>query len=140
MPTGSCLCHILKFQYTTEPIKKASGFPATCYCLSCRKISGGTHTLSLLIPEDKFRVTDGSVTKYTEMHESGMKLTVHFCGNCGCTIYKTHEKFPGMVVILAGTLDEPDALEQSKPEAEFYSQYRAGWVPKFGWAEQRVEF
>lgn len=41
-----------------------------------------------------------------------------------------------MVVILAGTLDEPDTLEQFKPDAELYSQHRAG----FDWAEQREEF
>ncbi|KAJ5520814.1 hypothetical protein N7463_001267 [Penicillium fimorum] len=135
MPTGSCLCHNLKYEYTSEPVTKA-----TCYCLSCQKISGGTNTLNLLIPEDKFRVIEGTATSYTEMHESGMKLTVNFCSKCGCSIYKTHEKFPGMVVILAGTLDAPNALEQSKPEAELYSQHRVGWLPTFGWAEQRVEF
>ncbi|KAJ5371901.1 hypothetical protein N7517_003907 [Penicillium concentricum] len=135
MPTGSCLCHNLKYEYTSEPITKA-----TCHCLSCRKISGGTHTLNLLIPEDKFRVTEGTATSYTEMHESGMKLTINFCSKCGCYIYKTHEKFPGMVVILAGTLDAPDALEQAKPEAELYSQHRVRWLPDFGWAEKKVEF
>ncbi|CAP98651.1 hypothetical protein E8E15_010521 [Penicillium rubens] len=135
MPTGSCLCHDLKYDYASGPTTKA-----TCYCLSCQKISGGTNTLNLLVPEDRFRVTDGSPIKYTEMHESGMKLTVHFCSKCGCSIYKTHEKFPGMVVILAGTLDGPDALEQSKPEAELYSQHRVGWLPNFDWAEQREEF
>lgn len=33
-----------------------------------------------------------------------------------------------MVVILAGTIDGPDALEPSKPEAELYCQHRAGFV------------
>ncbi|KAL4780305.1 Mss4-like protein [Aspergillus varians] len=135
MPTGSCLCHALKYEYTSEPTTKA-----TCHCLSCRKISGGTHTVNLLLPADKFRVTSGTAIKYTETHESGKKLTVNFCSICGCAVYKTHELFPGMVVILAGTLDEPGALEQAKPEAELYSQHRVKWMPEFEWAEQRVEF
>lgn len=69
-----------------------------------------------------------------------MELTVYFCSECGCTIYKTHEKFPGMVVVLAGTLDGPNGLEEHKPEAELYSQHRVSWVPDFTWAEQRTEF
>lgn len=96
--------------------------------------------MNLLLPDDQFRVIHGSATQFTEIHESGMKLTVNFCNKCGSTIYKTHEKFPGMVVILAGTLDEPDALEQAKPEAELYYQYRVKWLPEFGWAEKKMEF
>lgn len=113
---------------------------ATCHCLSCRKISGSTNTLNLLLPEDKLLVTHGSPKTHTSMHESGMKLTVYFCGECGCAVYKTHEKFPGMVVVLAGTLDGPNELEKWKPEAELYSQHRTAWLPDFTWAEQRTEF
>ncbi|KAJ5325315.1 uncharacterized protein N7506_008417 [Penicillium brevicompactum] len=135
MPAGSCLCGNLKYEFTSEPVTKA-----TCHCLSCRKISGSTNTLNLLLPEDKLQVTRGSPTKHTSMHESGLNLTVHFCNECGCAIYKTHEKFPGMVVVLAGTLDGPHGLEESKPEAELYAQHRVAWLPDFTWADQRVEF
>lgn len=92
------------------------------------------------MPENDFSVTHGTTTKFTQMHESGGKLTVNFCSTCGSTIYKTHEKFPGMVVVLTGTLDGLDALEQGKPEAELYAQYRVSWIPDFNWAEQRPEF
>lgn len=45
-----------------------------------------------------------------------------------------------MVIILAGTLDEPDALEKAKPVAELYSQHRTRWLPNFDWAEQKMAF
>jgi hypothetical protein len=69
-----------------------------------------------------------------------MRLTIYFCDNCGGTVYKTHEKFPGMVVVLAGTLDEPDGLAKSKPDAELYSKHRVEWLPSLSWTEQKVEF
>lgn len=96
--------------------------------------------MNLLLPEDKLRVTDGSTKQFTQTHESGLKLTIYFCSNCGVTIYKTHEKFPGMVVVLAGTLDDADGLANSKPEAELYSKHRVGWLPNLSWTEQKVEF
>jgi hypothetical protein len=74
------------------------------------------------------------------MHESGMELTINFCPNCGCMIYKTHELFPGKVVVFAGTLDDPDGLENSKPEAELFSKRRVRWLPGLSWAEQKEEF
>ena len=152
MPTGSCLCHSLKYEYTSEPITTASildmypkfyswarQIQATCHCLSCRKVTGGTNSVNLLLPEDKLRVTDGTAKEYSSLHESGVKLTVHFCANCGCTIYKTHEKFPGMVIVLAGTLDDA-GVENTKPKSELYSKHRVGWLPTLNWAEQKVEF
>lgn len=111
-----------------------------CYCLSCRKISGSTNSLNLLLPEDKFNVIAGSAKSYTSTHESGKKLTVYFCGDCGSAIYKTHELFPGMVVILAGTLDDPQGVEQAKPVVELYSKHRVSWLPGFSWTEQKDEF
>jgi hypothetical protein len=108
--------------------------------LSCRKISGSTNTLNLLLPEDKFKVIAGSAKNWTGTHESGKKLTVYFCGDCGTTIYKTHELFPGMVVILAGTLDDPQGLEQAKPMVELFSKHRVSWLPGLSWTEQKEEF
>lgn len=115
---------------------------ATCHCHSCQKISGGAHTLNLLVPQDRFRVTAGSPKHYTETHESGMKLTVNFCDNCGSTIYKIadHELFRGNAVVQAGALDDPQGLEQAKPELEVYTKYRAPWLPNLDWAMKKPEF
>ncbi|KAJ5216417.1 uncharacterized protein N7498_002824 [Penicillium cinerascens] len=85
-------------------------------------------------------VTVGSAKQYTETHENGKKMTVKFCGECGCAIYKTHESYPGTVVILAGTLDDPEGLEQSKPERELFTKHRFSWLPGLKWAEQTPEF
>ena len=154
MPSGSCLCHKLKYEYTTEPLTMARNVSlpgtassltcvhtqATCHCLSCRKITGGTNSVNLLVPEDKIRVTGGSTKQYTETHENGKKLTVYFCGECGSVIYKQHESFPGSAVILAGTLDDPEGLEKSKPQVELYAKHRVSWLPVLAGAEQKPEF
>lgn len=113
---------------------------APCFCLSCRKISGSTNTLNFVLPEDKFSVIAGSTKTYSEIHESGKKLTIYFCGDCGSTIYKTHELFPGSVVVLAGTLDDANGLEQAKPQVELFTKRRPSWLPGLSWAEQKDEF
>lgn len=92
------------------------------------------------MPEDKLRVTVGSTKQYTQTHENGMKLIIHFCDNCGCAIYKIHESFPGKAIVLAGTLDGPEELEQAKPELEFYTKHRAAWLSSLNGATQRMEF
>lgn len=96
--------------------------------------------MNLVIPEDKLHVTAGSTKSYTETHENGGKLTVNFCDNCGCSIYKMHDSFPGNAIILAGTLDEPDGLEQAKPDAELYTKHRVPWLSSLEGAKQKMEF
>lgn len=108
--------------------------------MSCRKLSGGTNSVNLLLPEDKVHISAGSPKQYTQIHENGQKLTFSFCDNCGCTVYKAHESFPGSVVVLAGTLDEPDALEQAKPEMELWTKHRVSWLSSLPGTEQKVEF
>lgn len=98
--------------------------------------------MNILIPSNRLKITAGagSVKQYTETHESGQKLTIHFCAECGCGIYKTHEAFGDSVIILAGTLDDPDALETCKPEAELYATHRVSWVKPVEGAEQSAGF
>jgi hypothetical protein len=103
-------------------------------------MTGGTNSVNWLLSEDNLHVTDGSTTQFSQTHESGMKLAVYFCSNCGSTIYKTHEKYPGMVIAMAGTLDDADGLANSKPAAELYTKHRVGWLPDLSWTEQKVEF
>lgn len=71
-----------------------------------------------------------------------MKLTVHFCDNCGCAVFKTadHDLFTGSIVLLAGTLDKPDELEQAKPGVELYTKYKVSWLPKYELAMQKSGF
>ncbi|KAB8228004.1 Mss4-like protein [Aspergillus alliaceus] len=136
MPTGSCLCHIVKYQYDGEPSAKA-----VCHCLTCHKLSSGS-SANLLIPNTNFRVTSGFPKTYSMTHESGMKLTTHFCENCGSLLYKVgdREEFKGAVIVLAGTLDDEEEFEKAKPEAEFFVKHRVGWWPELGDAMQLGEF
>jgi hypothetical protein len=87
----------------------------------------------MMILDSNFHVTSASSSKeFTTTHESGMKLTVHFCDNCGATVYKTadRDEFRGLVVLLAGTLDDPAGLQTAKPQQELYTKYRVPWLPE----------
>ncbi|KAF3387876.1 hypothetical protein DPV78_012345 [Talaromyces pinophilus] len=136
MPSGSCLCGKFKYEFTREPQGKAS-----CYCLSCQKISGGTNTVNLMIPEANFHITTSS-KEYSITHENGMKLNIHFCDNYGGIIYKTAdcEEFRGLIVLLARTLDDLVELRMAKPQQELYTKYWVPWLSKLDGVVQKEEF
>ncbi|KAJ0417525.1 DUF636 domain protein [Aspergillus carlsbadensis] len=136
MPTGSCLCKSVKYQYKGEVLTAA-----VCHCKTCQKFSSGS-SVNFLIPHDHFRITSGKPKEFNHTHESGMHMTMHFCGDCGVMLYKTadRQEFLGTVVLLAGTLDEPDALDSAAPEAEFFVSERAKWWKPVAGAKQLESF
>ena len=71
-----------------------------------------------------------------------MPLTVKFCGTCGTTLYKTAntEAFKGIAILLAGTIDDPKALDQAAPDMELWVKYRTSWLPVLSQVAQHQEF
>ncbi|KAJ5779185.1 hypothetical protein N7457_006905 [Penicillium paradoxum] len=137
MPTGSCFCGEVNYEFSKGPMQKV-----ICHCLSCRKITGSTYTTNFAFPEEKFSLLSGSLRECTRRHECGMDITVFFCGNCGSTIYKkaTEQTFYGLIILLAGTVDEGEGVEQAAPEREFWVKHRAKWVQPVVGALQDQEF
>ncbi|CAG9996023.1 unnamed protein product [Clonostachys byssicola] len=138
MPRGGCLCGKIRIAYYGEPNSKV-----ICHCTDCRKISGSTYGVDLLIPTDRFFVTAGDVRKYQKPADSGRILTSHFCGDCGTTLfrecYDDPSAFGGAVILKLGVLDaeQRSVLDDAKPTAELFVGQRVGWVTPIEGAEQR---
>lgn len=95
-----------------------------------------------MVPESTFTFTAGSAKHFTTTHESGLQITVYFCGDCGCHLYKTgdREGFKGVAIIQIGTLDDPESLRKAKPGLELWTKYRVPWLPHFEGAALKSEF
>jgi hypothetical protein len=97
------------------------------------------------VPNSAFKVVAGSdhIKSFEKKHESGMTLTVHFCDNCGSTLYKEgdSEVFKGVAIVQAGTLDGQEMkLEDVNLGAELYVKYRVGWLGEMKGTAQCQEF
>jgi hypothetical protein len=51
-------------------------------------------------------VLNGEVTTYVRVSDSGQSVTAYFCPKCGSPIYGELERFPDIVAIRPGTLDD----------------------------------
>lgn len=131
MSTGSCFCGNIKISTSGEPALKA-----TCHCLDCRKISGSTYSTNLVIPEDGFKLVQGTPKSISKTGDSGNTITSYFCGDCGTTLYRDGGLFPGKKIVKAGVLDDLDALNKAKPTTELYVKHRVDWVPETPGAQQ----
>jgi hypothetical protein len=104
--------------------------------LDCRKITGSTYSTNFLVPEDSFKV-EGKPKEISKTGDSGNKITSHFCGDCGSTLYRDGPSFPGLKILKAGVLDEKNALGDEKPGIELFSKQRVDWVPEIPNAAQK---
>ncbi|KAH7370812.1 Mss4-like protein [Rhexocercosporidium sp. MPI-PUGE-AT-0058] len=130
MPGGGCFCNKIRVNFTGAP-----NAHLLCHCLDCRKISGGNYSNNVVVPEDSFKC-EGKPKEISKQADSGKKITSHFCADCGTTLFRTGESFPGAVIIKAGVLDDPEWANENKPKGELYAPERVSWVAPLDGAAQ----
>jgi hypothetical protein len=78
--TGSCLCGGVRFEIT-EPFERLSA----CHCTSCKKISGGTGTVSGRVRTNAIRIVAGEELLTRYQPSEGTAKT--FCSRCGANLF-----------------------------------------------------
>ncbi len=104
--TGSCLCGAIRYTVSARVTELRA-----CHCTHCQKSSGAAGSVNAVLPSEAFRLTQGAPKRYAGKADSGRTLYRYFCGDCGSPIYSQRETNPGMVVVRAGTLDNPGAMK-----------------------------
>lgn len=115
---GGCLCGAIRYRLD-GPIR----FVSQCCCKDCQKATGTGHTTIIGIDKSQLRV-EGTPKTFTNSGESGGDVTRHFCGNCGGRLY-TSGTLPGDVIMVqAGSLDDPNRIE---PQSVIYTKDATRW-------------
>jgi hypothetical protein len=78
----------------------------------------------------------GKPKEITKTADSGKKITSYFCPDCGTTLYRTGESFPGQVIIKAGVLDDVNWPSENLPKGELFARNRLAWLPEIKGAAQ----
>ena len=67
----------------------------------------------------------GELKTYIDTGESGKSLSRRFCPDCGSSISTEAEAMPGMIMLKAGTLDDPSVV---KPAVQIFCDSAQPWV------------
>jgi hypothetical protein len=114
---GSCLCGALRFEATGPPL-----FQGFCQCLDCRKVGAG-HYAAIGLPEHAVKVS-GESRSYAKKGDSGKTIYRNFCPTCGGMVFDKGEAMPGIVIVNAALLDDP---ERFKPDSVVYARSALSW-------------
>lgn len=125
---GGCLCGAIRYRLTGPSL-----FVSQCCCKDCQKATGTGHTTIVGIHKDQLSL-DGTPATYTNVGESGGRVTRHFCGTCAGRLYTSGDLPGDFIMVQAGSLDDPGAVS---PQSVIYLKGAVRWdhfdpaLPKF---------
>ena len=113
-------CHSGDLTYT---INGALGFQFICQCHSCQRLSGSGHLAGSTVQKSEFSFS-GKVLHYSYIGGSGEAIDSSVCKRCFSGVFATLDAHPELVVIKAGTLDDPSVF---MPTHIMHDDEKAPW-------------
>jgi hypothetical protein len=96
-----CCCGSLRAEVTGEP-----ALVAACHCIECQRRTGAPFGVSTYFPKEQVS-TQGLNKVYERRSDSGRKIELRFCPNCGSTVFWHAEFRPDLIGIAFGAFADP---------------------------------
>ena len=116
---GGCLCKTVRYRITAEPLTMR-----LCWCRDCQYLAAGNATANVVFPSEAVTIT-GALSDFISVADSGNVMHRKFCPECGTPMFSQAEVRPHVIIVRAGTLDDP---EQVRPVANIWTESAPGWA------------
>jgi hypothetical protein len=118
---GGCSCGAVRYRVRNKPVRTG-----VCHCTFCQRRTGSAFGIGAYFREQDVEILSGELKTYEHRSdESGRKLWMQFCANCGSTVTWTLELLPGTRAIAGGSFDDPNWL---KIERHGWTRSAQRWV------------
>ena len=116
---GGCLCGVVRYRLGGEPL----AFYA-CHCTDCQRQTGSAFALSMIVRRGDVELTSGEPRRFHLTLPDGREKRGSFCGACATRLWGEPVKFPQLLVLRPGTLDDPGAHE---PHGDIWTSSARPW-------------
>jgi hypothetical protein len=116
---GRCHCGAISYEAEID-----AGRVIVCHCSDCQTISGGPYRANVPVKMENFRLT-GAPKIYVKTSESGNRMALAFCGDCGTALYSGRETGPSFVNLRLGAVTQ---RAQLAPRAQYFCRSAMPWV------------
>jgi len=116
---AQCCCGSLRAEAASEP-----AFVAVCHCRQCQRRTGSPFGVGTLFQKAQVR-TAGPCKVYVRSSDSGGKVEIHFCPECGSSVFWYAELYADMVGIAFGMFADPS---MRWPTLSVWETTRHPWV------------
>ena len=117
--TGGCLCGVVRYEVKGAPVAMR-----LCYCRVCQYFACGGPAANLQLRAADVSLS-GPLKDYRSQADSGNSMCRRFCAECGTQVASTSSGRPDLLVLRAGTLDNPAGFQ---PQAAIWVSRAPAWV------------
>lgn len=117
--TGGCRCGAVRYTAGAQPIATR-----VCWCRDCQYFAAGSATVNLVFRSEAVSLS-GPLRAYASDADSGNRMHRQFCERCGTPVSSAAESRPHLLVLRAGTLDDP-AL--ARPDLTIWTESAPPWA------------
>ncbi len=117
--SGGCACGAIRYTCSAEPI-----LVANCHCRDCQRSSGSAFATNAVVPIEAVSLTAAAPTYYDTQADRGHRMSRGFCGRCGSPVLLKNSAYPNVLVIHAGSLDDPRCVQ---PTMDIYTASAQPW-------------
>jgi hypothetical protein len=114
-----CCCGSLRAEAAGEPT-----FVGACHCTECQRRTGAPFGVSTYFLKKQVR-TEGPSKVYVRGSDSERKIEIHFCLDCGTSVFWHAEWSPDLVGIAFGAFADPS---MAWPTVSVWETTRHPWV------------
>jgi hypothetical protein len=116
---ATCACGNLRVACFGEPAKVS-----LCHCLACQRRTGSTYGIAAFFKRQDVRV-DGPSKSYERQSDRGFPVRLHFCPDCGSTVFWEPQRKPDAIAVGVGSFADPTF---PAPTQSVYGEHRHAWV------------
>lgn len=117
---GGCLCGAIRYRFTGDPVTLYA-----CHCTDCQTATGSSFGLSMVVPRESIEILRGQ----PELHEvdlpDGRQKRANRCPTCAVNVWGAPQRFPQLLVLHPGTLDDTSWLE---PVGHIWTRSAQPWI------------
>ena len=119
--TAACACGQLRIICDGEP-----SAVVVCHCTACQRRTGSAFGVSAYFAREHVTSIEGVSKTFTRTSDAGRRLDLHFCPECGTTLYWEAEFRPFDLGVAAGAFVEPNGLPA--PSVMVWAEHRWPWL------------
>lgn len=116
---GGCLCGGIRYSIDSPPLGSGQ-----CFCRDCQYTCGGGPANAFVIPRDALTI-EGEPRVYESRTHLGGRARRYFCPTCGTPLFGAKSSNPGMIAVMAGSLD---VVDDFRPEAISWVEQAPEWA------------
>jgi hypothetical protein len=94
-----------------------------CHCRDCQRASGSAYAAIIAVPKAAVQLR-GAMRYHKFVAESGKAIERGFCPNCGSQVTINLERLSNIMVLHAGSLDDPSVF---RPTMDVFTSSAQPW-------------